>query len=68
MNEYLCRSYVADQILTDMSMSRIRRRLGQAISGRDIPTKPQSKTEKPDIKDKLLFDEGSSNYKQWLKK
>lgn len=70
MNEYLCRSYIAGQILSDMSFSRIRRRLGQPYPslGRTIPLKEQVLPENSDIKEALLADEGSSNYRQWLKK
>lgn len=66
MNEYLCRSYIAGQILSDMSLSRMRRRLGQPSLSRQI--KDSEKNDRADIKETLLSDEGSSNYKQWLKK
>lgn len=68
MNEYLCRSYIAGQILSDMSLSRMRRRLGEPPAGRTIPLKEQAKLENSDMKEALLADEGSLNYKQWLKK
>lgn len=55
MNEYLCRSYVAEQIVSDMTFTRMKRRMG---------------TTKPDesLKKELFEDEGSSNYKNWLSK
>lgn len=67
MNEYLCKSYIAGQILSDMSMSRLRRRLDDPSSS-DNKMKITPRFEKPDFKETLLYDEGSSSYKEWLKK
>lgn len=77
MNEYLCRNFVADQILSDMSLTRIRRRLGTAASPRNRPPsantinniQPENKRNTlASVKDTLITDEGSSNYKHWLTK
>lgn len=76
MNEYLCRNFVADQILSDMSLTRIRRRLGTPASASPRHRNPNngttfSLTKRPEIssiKDNLITDEGSSNYKHWLSK
>lgn len=51
MNEYLCRSFVAEQIVEKMTPSRVERR-----AGKPPPTEPRP----------MLMDEGSSQYKNWL--
>lgn len=73
MNEYLCRNFVADQILSDMSMTRVRRRLGTAVSlqhasSNNAPNLGKNKAEVASLRNSLLLDEGSSNYKHWLQK
>lgn len=78
MNEYLCRNYVAQQILSDMgatSIARADNRIGRPAG---VP-KDSARTEVPDghygrpkkidmsvIKESLLADQGSSHYKNWL--
>lgn len=62
MNEYLCRSYVAEQIINDMTISRIKRRLG---AGSVISNTSKVQL---NVKNDLLEDEGSSTYKNWLSK
>ena len=78
MNEYLCRNYVAQQILSDMgatSIARPDKRIGRPAA---VP-KDSGRTEAPDghygrpkkidmsvIKEGLLADQGSSHYKNWL--
>lgn len=63
MNEYLCRSYIAEQIVNDMTLSRIKRRM----SSDSTPFSPASKIQET-IKNQLLTDEGSASYKDWLQK
>lgn len=58
MNEYMCRNYIAEQIVDEMSLTRIRRRLGNG----DIANQEKL------MGKRLLEDEGSSNYKNWLAK
>lgn len=71
MNEYLCRNFLADQILTEI--------IPQPLNGRDLdeekPVIPVSMSLKHDlgnsgdietIKENMLTDEGSSGYKNWL--
>ncbi|KAJ8924176.1 hypothetical protein NQ315_006967 [Exocentrus adspersus] len=69
MNEYLCRNFVAEQIVSDMTTSRIRRRMGHVTPGDEdgIPNKP-SQFKPASTKNSLMSDEGSSNYKDWLSK
>ncbi|KAL1132245.1 hypothetical protein AAG570_010202 [Ranatra chinensis] len=59
MNEYLCRGYLADEILAEVGKRApaVERRQG-------LPAKPA--TRRKQTKDKLIEDEGSSGYKDWL--
>lgn len=57
MNEYLCRSYLAEEIL-DITGPRAEDRVGNWEEG--------SKADLSLVKDSLLNDQGSSNYKDWL--
>lgn len=57
MNEYMCRNFVAQQIISDMSLTRLHRRLG--ASG-DFHS--------GNAKSNMIEDEGSSNYQNWLSK
>jgi hypothetical protein len=78
MKEYLCRSYVAEEILSDMGLSSTARadsRVGRPAaapnaSSRTRPAGGQnSRPRKIDlsaIKESLLADQGSSHYKNWL--
>ncbi|KAB0800206.1 hypothetical protein PPYR_05946 [Photinus pyralis] len=67
MNEYLCRNYISEQIISEMRSSRIRRRLGNPMEnhGRQAATFPTSNLS---IKNNLIEDEGSAGYQDWLKK
>lgn len=66
MNEYMCRNYIAEKILSDMSLSRIKRRLqAEAVKSSTLNTPLQQKLA---LTNHLLDDEGSSNYKDWLSK
>lgn len=67
MNQYLCRNFVAEQIIKDMTTSRVNRRMGHITPGSDTDTNKPSKF-KDAIQNTLLNDEGSSNYKNWLAK
>lgn len=65
MNEYLCRSFVAEQIVSEMSLSRMQKRLGSAM----LQEKDgKLRSIKYAISNELLQDEGSSAYKNWLSK
>ncbi|XP_044757834.1 uncharacterized protein LOC123315988 [Coccinella septempunctata] len=66
MNEYLCRNYIAEQIVQDMSMSKINKRMGVISHGPGMNT--LQSTESKSTQTGLLEDEGSSNYKDWLSK
>lgn len=66
MNEYLCHGYVAEEIFKEVSTPRVKRHpeslpmknLRHNFLGNDNIT----------IQDKLLADEGSSKYKNWLQR
>lgn len=57
MNEYLCRNFVAEQIIAEMSTPRIRKRLGTS-----------EELSKNNVKENMMHDEGSKNYENWLQK
>ncbi|XP_050512971.1 uncharacterized protein LOC126888653 [Diabrotica virgifera virgifera] len=63
MNQYMCRSFVAEQIVANMSTSRVKRRMGHVTSGVGESSSPQT-----DISKNLIYDEGSSGYQDWLSK
>lgn len=66
MNEYLCHGYMAEEIFKEVSTPRVKRHpeslstnnLHHNFLGNDNVT----------IHDKLLADEGSSSYKNWLQR
>ena len=60
MNEYLCRNFVAEQIVSEMSVPRVNRRSG--LSFEDEKPGTISAT----LKNQMIDDEGSKNYKSWL--
>lgn len=62
MNEYLCRNFVAHQIVSEMSLDKITKRMGTHTNN-DMHSK-----ELIDVKNNLVDDEGSTNYKDWLSK
>lgn len=63
MNEYLCRNFVAQEIITEMSLDKISKRIGTHIN--DVKSSKRT----TDInKNNLVDDEGSTNYKDWLSK
>lgn len=65
MNEYLCRGYMAEGIVKEMGSIRLKRRydstpdnvISEFLEGDNVT-----------IHDKLLSDEGSSKYKNWLQR
>lgn len=65
MNEYLCHGYMAEEIVALMSTSRVKRR-------HSVPEKNDLRDFVDDdnvtIHDKMLADEGSLKYKQWLQR
>jgi hypothetical protein len=78
MNEYLCRSYVAEEILSDMGVTSPAG-AGNRVGKPAVVPKDSSRTDaagghnprprKIDlsaIKESLLADQGSSHYKNWL--
>lgn len=58
MNEYMCRNFVAQQIVSEMSLNKLERRMGASLNRKGVI----------DIKSNLVDDEGSTNYKDWLTK
>lgn len=80
MNEYLCRNFLADQILEEMIPTTYNRRVGRpapfsaAAKAISKETGKSGRSRKPRlsaasaVKENLLEDEGSSNYKDWLSK
>lgn len=72
MNEYLCRNFVADQILTEIVPQPLR---GRDIDSQKSTVESQSANRKSYlgnfgdidvVKEKMLSDEGSLGYKNWL--
>ncbi|XP_041970718.1 uncharacterized protein LOC121727104 [Aricia agestis] len=60
MNEYQCRNYVAQQILDEVGVATMTRRVGEAYNGlsRRIQNVPTT----------FMYDAGSANYQDWLTK
>ncbi|VEN56194.1 unnamed protein product [Callosobruchus maculatus] len=67
MNQYLCRSYVADRIVSNMTLTRIKRRMGQMTGKESNSTNAETEIASI-IKNNLMNDEGSSGYQDWLLK
>ncbi|XP_033330753.1 uncharacterized protein LOC117222869 isoform X1 [Megalopta genalis] len=65
MNEYLCHGYMAMEIVKLMSTPRVKRRLGTSENNelRDLVD-----VDNVTVHDKLLADEGSLKYKNWLQR
>lgn len=64
MNEYLCHGYVAEEIFKEVSTPRVKRRPESQSTDMQDSLKRDNVT----IHDKLLADEGSSKYKNWLQR
>lgn len=62
MNEYLCHGYMAEEIAKLMRTPRVKRRLD---AGKDDL---YDTIDNVTVHDKLLADEGSSKYKNWLQR
>ncbi|CAH1994998.1 unnamed protein product [Acanthoscelides obtectus] len=67
MNQYLCRSYIADRIVSNMTLTRIKRRMGHSSGEQANFTDVENKAASL-IKNNLMNDEGSSGYQDWLLK
>lgn len=65
MNEYLCHGYMAEEIVKMMSTPRVKRRL--SISEKS-ELHDLMDDDNVTIHDKLLSDEGSVKYKNWLQR
>ncbi|XP_029056440.1 uncharacterized protein LOC114883133 [Osmia bicornis bicornis] len=65
MNEYLCHGYMAEEIVKMMSTPRVKRRL--SISEKS-ELHDLMDDDNVTIHDKLLSDEGSMKYKNWLQR
>lgn len=65
MNEYLCHGYIAEEIFNQVGPTRIKRRL-QAPQENIMSDFIHENN--VTIHDKLLSDEGSSKYKDWLQR
>jgi hypothetical protein len=81
MNEYLCRSYVAEEILSDMGFTSATiadSRVGRPVAAPKDSSRTEAAAAAPahnsrprkidlsGIKESLLADQGSSHYKNWL--
>ncbi|GJQ74260.1 hypothetical protein Trydic_g19161 [Trypoxylus dichotomus] len=55
INEYLCRNFLAKEIVAEMSAPKIRRRLGISDDSKGNA-----------VKEDMINDEGSKNYQNWL--
>lgn len=67
MNEYLCRNFIAEQIIEDMTVTRIKKRLGG--TDKNYPNTTINPNHKGfSLRDNMIEDEGSSQYKSWLTK
>lgn len=65
MNEYLCHGYIAEEIFKKVNTSRVKRGPG-SLSINELPNFLDG--ENNTIHDKLLADEGSLRYKNWLQR
>lgn len=62
INEYLCTNFIANEILDDLKPS-------DSMFGHRIGTPYEvEKIKKSETKDNMLYDQGSSGYKDWLSK
>ncbi|XP_046740513.1 uncharacterized protein LOC124407944 [Diprion similis] len=65
MNEYLCHGFLAEKILTAVGGSRVKRRLDASSENSYVDYVDDNNVS---IHEKMLSDEGSSKYKDWLTK
>lgn len=74
INEYMCTNFMAEQILSESppkNYTKLSRRVGISFPKTvDLPTLINNELpfSKPDIKENMLFDPGSTGYKNWLAK
>jgi hypothetical protein len=70
INEFLCSKFVAEKILEDIKPTQMKRRLGLAVtSSSEIESvKNNSLSAHNTVTKRMLFDEGSYQYKNWLAK
>ncbi|XP_047360471.1 uncharacterized protein LOC124953303 isoform X2 [Vespa velutina] len=66
MNEYLCHGYMAEEIVKEVSIPRVKRKPNSAPSKPIMPDFLGN--DNVTIHEKMLWDEGSSKYKNWLQK
>lgn len=73
-NEYLCRNFIADEILNQIHKPLISNRIGKPFEKQKFKnespsiSKRKSRAEFSDVKENLLSDPGSSSYRNWLSK
>lgn len=65
MNEYLCHGFMAEGIFQNMRSIRVKRRQ-DSVSSNSMPDFLGD--DNVTVHDKLLSDEGSSKYKEWLQR
>ncbi|XP_066582224.1 uncharacterized protein [Prorops nasuta] len=65
MNEYLCHGYIAEEIFKGVASARVKRRPGPSSTKNFEDFLDDDNVT---IHDKLLSDEGSSKYKDWLQR
>ena len=73
INEFLCSKFVAEKILEDIQPAQMRKRLGLAAlstSSSEIESVPNNSSSSPHntLTKRMLYDEGSYQYKNWLAK
>lgn len=70
INEFLCSKFVAEKILEDIQPTQMKRRLGLAVtSASEIESVQNNSLSAHDtVSKRMLFDEGSYQYKNWLAK
>lgn len=65
MNEYLCHGYMAEEIFKEVGSVRVKRR--NELQSENLLS-DFLEDDNVTIQEKLLSDEGSSKYKDWLHK
>lgn len=68
INEFLCSNFVAEKILEDIQPTLMKKRLGLAASSEIEFEKNNSLSTHDIMRKRMLFDEGSYQYKNWLAK
>lgn len=65
MNEYLCHGYIAEEIFKEVSTPRVKRHPESSSTNSNHNFLGDDNVT---IHDKLLADEGSTKYKNWLQR